>query len=339
MRWMSLAIGMWAAVAVAAPPEPTGVIALSGGDTVTLVDPAGTDSERSIEAGTVGFLYPAPGGLLLAPDLLAGRTTVVDLRTGRVRDVMSKVTQPHFGPYRDRYLVVAGDLVFVSWPERSLISRVEADITRPWQVFFSPEGMSVMVFERAPDGNGPSSVTAVDLTSHRVVGQRTWNAGVVRIDVGLELGLMATANVGQRRVEIYDPATLSPITAIPLDQPPSDVVFANGDERLLAAEGTRVERWRLKRRSDGLDIRALDGVDLGAEVVRLVVAPDGRWVAAVTAAPEVVLIDSRKGDVGRRWPLATPVRDVVWSDPGVSGPVLPHWSYDGGGPESSDQAP
>jgi hypothetical protein len=319
--------------AAAAAPQPSGVIAVSGGDHVTLVVP-GDAAPVSLEAGTVGFLYPAPGGLLFAPDLVGGRTTVINLSTLQVSERFSGVTQPHFGPYIDRYLVVAGDLVFVTWPERSLIRRIDAEFSSPWQVFLSPEGLSAIVFERSPSGDGPATLTAVDLGSHREVGRRRWPGGISRVAIGLDNGLMAAVNPEESRLEMLDLASMRTVATLATAAPPRDAVFAVGGERLLSAVGDEVVIHRVKRRSKGTEFKIDDPVSLAASVLRLATAPDDRWVAAVTDTPELVLIDAKKGDLGPRWPLPDSVRDVVWCRRSSSGPALPRWSTEGGGPET-----
>ncbi len=64
---------------------PPGVIAASVGEVVILADP---DRAWKVEfdAGTVGWLFPAPSGIVFAPDLVRGKTTVLDVRSRRVLD-------------------------------------------------------------------------------------------------------------------------------------------------------------------------------------------------------------------------------------------------------------
>jgi hypothetical protein len=333
--WLS---GSPVVVVHAAPPEPSGVIAVSGGDDVTLVLP-GRAEPVSIQTGTVGFLYPAPGGLLFAPDLVNGRTTVINLPNLQVAERFPGITQPHFGPYSDRYLVVAGDLVFVTWPERSLIRRVNAEFSSPWQVFLSPEGVSALVFERPPTDDGPATLTAVDLTSHRQVGRRVWPNGIARVAVGMDNGLLAAVNTNGRNIEILDLSSMRTVTTLATRETPRDAVFALKGERMLSAVGDVVVIHRIKSRSKGTEFRIDDPVQLDAPVIRLATAPDDRWVAAVTETPEVVLIDARRGEIGARWPLPDRVRDVVWCQRASRGPSLPVWTVDGGGPETIDPQP
>ena len=104
-----LALGLSAVWAKKESP-PVGLVAVSSGDVVVLADPA-FGNTRSIQTGPVAWLFPAPGGTLFAPDLVHGKTTVVDLLSMSARDVIDGVTMPHFGSFPDRYVVLGRRLL------------------------------------------------------------------------------------------------------------------------------------------------------------------------------------------------------------------------------------
>jgi hypothetical protein len=134
---------------------PTGVIAVSAGSRVSVVDPA-TGKAARFETGPVGWLYPGPGGRLFAPDLVHGKTVVIDLHRRRVVETLSGVTMPRFDrEVPDRYLEVAGDVFVFSFPERALLAKVPAKITRPWQVAVSRDWTTILVLERTPGSGAP----------------------------------------------------------------------------------------------------------------------------------------------------------------------------------------
>jgi len=80
---------------------PYGVLGASVGDEVVLVSPI-TGHAKPLRTGPVAWLFPAPGGILFAPDLVNGKTTVIDLRSLTVRETIPGVTMPRFGSASDR---------------------------------------------------------------------------------------------------------------------------------------------------------------------------------------------------------------------------------------------
>ena len=55
----------------------------------------------------------------------------------------------------DRYVVVAGDVLMVSYPDRAVLGTVEAEIDYPWQVVMISDSV-LLVLERGPVGEGPT---------------------------------------------------------------------------------------------------------------------------------------------------------------------------------------
>ena len=168
---IALATVLFISGAVAKEKPPLGILAASAGDEVFLVDPT-TGNIRSISAGPVAWLFPAPGGILFAPDLVNSRTTVVDLRTLSLRETIPGVTMPRFGTLADRYLVLAQQLLVMSYPDRALMNRFEIPFESPWQVEILAGNTVLLVLERLPQGGGEVRLTAVNLGEGRLVYRR-----------------------------------------------------------------------------------------------------------------------------------------------------------------------
>lgn len=317
------------------PVVSRGVMALSSGDQVILVDP-GSSGIRSLETGPVGFLFPAPAGILYAPDVVNGRTTVVDVRSGRVVDLMSGVTMPHFGPWQDRYLVVAGALTMVSFPERSLIFRMEGAFDRPWQVQLGSRGTTVLILERMPSGEDGTTVSAVDLGNRRVVFSKQFDHDLVRFAMAPATGVMAVVDRTAGDVVLLDSMTLAEIRRLPVPDGAEDVVvLKDGKELVVAGAFGRLMRWTLKAKRDGLRVKPDDPIVVAGRAMRLAVGPDGRLVAAATDQGRLVIVDSKTGEALGQWEVPSPLRDLRWIDSDSRGPLLPSWSDSGSGPEGA----
>lgn len=308
----------------------TGLIAASVGETVVLLDP-GTGATVPLPSGPVGWLYPAPGGVLFAPDLVHGRTTVVDLVQRAVREVITGVTMPVFGEQADRYLTVAGGEVMVlSYPERARQSRFEIGVEHPWQLLLSVDETSLLVLDRWPDGSRGASLVAVDLLGRQVVYRRRLEGNPVRMALSNRLGVLAIADAAEGRVCLVSPREGMPLECWPVPGEPRDLAFVGKGEELLVAVATpagagSLFEWRLKPGEESWrrDGRALP---LAAAPLRLAVDPTGGFVAVGLATGGVQLVDfPRQVDLGTV-PLTGAPRDVVWCDPARPGPFLPEWS-------------
>ncbi len=326
--WIVVALALVPALSVAGEPLP-GVIAASVGDQVILADPAGGGLVE-LPTGPVAWLFPAPGGVLFAPDLVHGRTTVVDLRVRRIRDRLDAVTMPHFGSLADRYVAVVGDLLVLSYPERAVLVRVDAGIEHPWQVIISRDDATVLVLERSPDGAGGSSLVAVNLLERQVALRRSLGVDVVRMDLSQRFGLLALAEPAEARVVLVEPGTVAPVAETSTGGAPVDVVFAGSDDQLLVAlAGERrplLRRWRLRRRHDALQLSPHGELELAAAPVRMDLAPDGGTLAVALADGAVELVNVASLRVVGSLRLPGAPRDLHWCDPTRSGPLLPEWS-------------
>lgn len=310
----------------AAAEPPMGVLAASAGDVVVVAEPSGAWTE-TFGTGKVGWLFPAPGGVLFAPDLLAGRTTVIDLRSREVAETIDGVTMPRFvGEASDRYVVTAGDLLVVSYPERALLSRVEAALERPWQAVATPDGRFVLVLERSPDGVGAEELVAVDVVTREVVSRRTLPGNVRAMKLMPDLGLLAL--VSDASVTLVSPSTLAPAASLPVEGRPRDLaVLADGLAVVSVVAGAgAVEAFRLKPKKRELKIRRSSWVPLPAPPVRAASSPDGRYVAVGLESAQLVVVDPDREEILAVHELSGPLRDVVWCDPTRPGPVLPEWS-------------
>ena len=316
--------------------EVPGVLAVSAWDTVTLVSVA-NEGVRRVETGPVGFLFPGPGGVLFAPDLVNGRTTILDVHSGRVLEQISGVTMPRFGPWKDRYLVAAGALTIVSYPERSFISRMEGDFRRLWQIEIAPEGTSLLILERKPSGKSGAVLSAVDLSAAQVVHQRKFSSDLTRFAVASSVGLLVAADPRRRRIRLLDPASFGDVHQLPIDGEPVDVVVMHDGKDLFVAGATgKILRWRLTRDRKGVQAKELKSISVDGRVLRLTVGLEGKTFAAVTDAGRLLVIRSKDGELLASWEVPLEPRDLVWCDPKLAGPLLPSWSDRGGGLSRND---
>ena len=312
---------------------PVGILAASAGEEVILVDPTTGDS-MPVSAGPVAWLFPAPGGVLFAPDLVNGKTTVIDLRTLSLQDPIPGVTMPHFGTLTDRYLVLSNQLLVMSYPNRALMNRFEISFESPWQVEILAGNTVLFVLERTPVGGGEAMLTAVNLGEGRLVYRRPLGGDVRFFAVSPVLGVMALAVAEANQALIVEPATLNPAAAFPTTGRPVDLVFADDGTTLVVtaelAEGKgELLIWKIKHdKKEGLQRKKEWTVPLDGTPVRLVVSPDGRHVAVAFSSGELQIVELETQTVVATGNIGGAPRDVVWCDPSIEGPMLPDWSDD-----------
>ena len=311
---------------------PVGVVAVSAGDEVFLVDPA-TGGTTSIPTGPVAWLFPAPGGVLFAPDLVNSRTTVIDLRTHDRRDSIPGVTMPRFGTLADRYLVVAKQLLVMSYPNRALMNRFEISFDNPWQVEVVGDDAVLFVLERRPGGGGEVQLSAVNLNGGQLVYRRPVTGDVRHFAVSSAFGLMALAAAETGQVVLADPATLAPVVAYQTGGKPVDLVFADdGSVLAVAVEkaggGGEILIWKFKQKKEALERKKEWTVRLNGCPLRLASSPDGRHVAAGLHNGQLEIVALETKSVEAAAELGDVPRDVVWCDPSMEGPLLPDWSDD-----------
>jgi hypothetical protein len=298
-----------------------------------MVDPT-TGNSRSIPSGPVAWLFPAPGGVLFAPDLVNSRTTVLDLRTLTPREPISGVTMPRFGTLPDRYVVLAKQLLVLSYPERALMNRFEIFLEHPWQVAVLAENTILMVLERLPDGGSTASMTAINLHEGRVVYRRPLVGDIRHFAPSMVLGLMALAQAEGNTVILADPATLMPVATFPTAGRPVDLVFAEDGSTLVTGVelpdgGGEILIWKIKMdKKEGPKKKKEWTVPLAAAPLRLAASPDGRHVAAGLTSGELQIVDLKGRIPVAAANLRAAPRDVVWCDPSIPGPLLPDWSDD-----------
>ncbi len=314
------------------PPPPPGLLAASVGDTVVLAEPIGERS-ASFETGPVGWLFEAPGGVLFAPDLVNGRTTVLDLRMGRVADRFDGVTMPHFAPAGDRYAVVADDVLLVSYPERAVLTRMAAGIRYPWQVEMVSDTV-LLALERGPDGTGAAVLYAVDLVTRQVVYRSELRGDVRRFALSRALGLLALADASSGTIELVVPATLTPVGSVQMGSEVRDVAFLDSQGGLAAVAGAadgsagELRFWKLKPADGGLKVKKERALPLPGTPIRLAVAPGESWLAVGLEPGSVVVVDVEELVAVRTLELKASPRDLIWCDPTRPGPMLPDWSDD-----------
>lgn len=312
-------------------PPPDFVIA-SAGNQVVVVNPR-TGATMGFEAGPVGKLFPAPGGVLFAPDLVDGKTTVIDLRHLRVAKRLHGVTMPHFGPTADRYLVVAGNVLIVSYPDRATLARISANIVHPWQVAVTEDGGTAMILERLPGDPEPPVLWAIDLFQRRVSLHVKLPPDVCSMAFSSEHGVIALA--GGSTVRVVAPATLATLAQLQLRGRAVSTAFADHGQLLLVAtaagDAGSVERFGLKASHKGLRAHPLKPARLSAAPTGMAVSPEEGWAAVATKGGGVAIVRADQGDVAQTVQLKQTARDVVWCNPATPGPAVPEWSVDAHG--------
>jgi hypothetical protein len=308
-----------------------GLIAASVGDDVVVVQPI-LGQAKHMETGPVAWLFPAPGGILFAPDLVNGRTTVIDLRTQIVREVMDGVTMPHFGVLSDRYVAIASKILIMSYPERALISSIDFAIERPWQVAVVADDRVLLALERSHDGAGEPVLAAVKLDEGRPVYRRPLAGDPRRFSLSEETGLLALADTEGRQVVLMDPASATPFQALPVAGRPMDLAFVGDGTSLVIAAAAEDDRGILvliklkQEKKNGIVTKERWTLDLRSAPVRLAVSPDRRHVAVASTSGGLSVIDISRQEEALSLGLAEVPRDLVWCDPTRPGPMLPEWS-------------
>jgi hypothetical protein len=310
-----------------------GVLAASVGDEVVLADPT-SGKTRSFSTGPVAWLFPAPGGILFAPDLVNGKTTVIDLRTLSLREPIPGVTMPRFGPLPDRYLVLSKQLLVMSYPSRALMNRFEIPFENPWQVEVLAENQVLFVLERLPQGGGEVTLTAVNLGEGRVVYRRPLGGDVRHFAVSPELGLMALAAREAGQVILAEPATLTPVATYLSGGKPVDLVFVDDGSTLAVAiersdGGGEIVIWKIKStKKKGIERKKEWIIQMTESPVRVAASPDGLHVAAALNNGRLKIFEVESQALVAAADLGGAPRDVVWCDPSIEGPLLPDWSDD-----------
>jgi hypothetical protein len=312
---------------------PTGVLCASLEKEVLVFPPVGRDPV-AFETGPVGWLYPAPGGVLYAPDLVNGRTTVLDIKRPRLLDILAGVTMPRFGWADDRYVVVAGDVFLFSYPERAPVAQVDARVGSPWVVEQSKDQRFVMILDRRPDTVDEVQFVTVDMITRQVLTRRRLADGVTSMAFSEQLGLLAFVDQGMKVVRLVTPGSLGPVQNLGVNGTPVEARFvADGTWLAIVAEDTSGDAGRLritqiKRKKSGIRLTHRVTVPVDHKPVGLAVAPGGEYLAVAQTNGEVVIFDRKKGNRVTVVELPSSPRHLVWCDPSRPGPLLPEWSED-----------
>jgi len=303
-------------------------VAVSAGEKVIVVD-AATHASVSFDTGPVGWLYPAPSGTLFAPDLMHGRTAVIDVGAIEVRQRLDGVTTPRFTSLADKYLVAGRDVLVVSYPDRALLETIPAGLESPWQTLVTPDDTAFLILDRRPDGKR-ATLVAVDLIYSRVVLRRRLPGDVVHFALDARAGLALAAR-DKDRVMLVDPATAVIRFEIPVDGFPADVGFTHGGRILIAAVaepdgGGHLLLQSIRINRKGLKLKKSRRVALHGSPVRLAVDPTGERIAVVSSPGALQIINVDDDEPTATILLEDPPRDVVWCDPAFSGPSVAEWS-------------
>jgi hypothetical protein len=240
---------------------------------------------------------------------------------------------PRFGSLADRYLVVAKQLLVMSYPNRALMNRFEISFDNPWQVEVVGDNAVLFVLERRPLGDGEVRLSAVNLRGGRLVYRRHVDDDVRHFAVSSTLGLMALAAAATGQVILVDPATLKPAAMYETGGRPLDLVFADDGSLLVVAvektgDGGELLIWKFKQKKEELRRKKDWTVQLSGCPIRLASSPDGRHVAAGLGNGQLQIVALETQSVETAVDLGGVPRDVVWCDPSIEGPLLPDWSDD-----------
>lgn len=315
--------------APAVDPEQ-GILAASVGERVVLADPLGR-WVRAFDSGPVAWLFPAPGARLFAPDLVGGRTTVLDLMVPGVAERLEGVTMPWFGESPDRYLAVVGDLLLVSYPDRSVLSTVSATVRHPWQAALAGGDTYAVVLDRHPDGRGEAEIVIADLAEGRLLLHGPVEGDPVAFALGTA-GVLALADAAGDRLALVRAATLDTVAEAELGGRPVDLVAVGdgGDEVAVAwlspESGGEVTRWRVKQVRGGVALLPEASWRSGGAPVQLAASPDRSAVAVALEDGTVVVLRGPDLEPGPVLDVGGSPRDLRWCDLTAPGPKLPLWS-------------
>ena len=319
-----------AALPAARQPPPPSVIAASVGDSVFLMDPS-TGQTIGFDTGPVGWLFPAPGGVLFAPNVIDGVTTVINLRTLQVVDRLDGLTMPYFGETPDRYIALAGEVMMVTYPERAVMAIIPAVIAHPWQAIVAPDDAAMLILERLPDGSTGIHMTTINLITRQVIYQQPLAGDIIHMALSPQLGLLALADSENNRVHLVEPATLTPMVDFVTPGAPRDVVFA-ADGKTLAiavetADGGGVLHLGLyKSGKKGLRLHKEFSIGLTGGPIRIDRSPGGNLIAVALDNGSVQIVDVKEKAVVAVIELPGVPRDLRWCDPTREGPMIPQWT-------------
>lgn len=321
------------AYALAKDGSPMGMLAVSAGDVVVVIEP-GSGSQKSFATGPVGWLFPAPGGTLFAPDLVHGKTSVINLLSLSADTPIDGVTMPHFGVRSDRYVALSKHILVLSYPERALMNRIDVGFEHPWQVEVLGENTILVVLERLPEGGEDAVLSIVKLDEGKLVYRRQLSGDIRHFSFSPALGVIALADPDARRVRLANPATTSITAEFETPGRPIDLAFVEGGSTLAVAierddGGGELAIWKIKLDKQDVPRRKNEWtVLLAGAPVRLVSSPDHQHVAVGLETGELQIIRIEKQRMVALIKLPEAPRDVVWCDPLREGPLIPDWSDD-----------
>ena len=143
-------------------------------------------------------------------------------------------------------------------------------------------------------------VMVLDAATGKVVGDIPDTAGVHGIALAPELGRGFTSNGRADTVSIFDLKTLATIGQVKTGQNPDAIVFDPASKRVFTMNGRSGDATAI----DAATGKAEGTVPLGGRPEFAVADGGGHIYINIEDKSELVSLDSRKLEVGARWPLA-----------------------------------
>jgi hypothetical protein len=307
-----------------------GILAASVKNTVVLVEP-NTGAIVGFDTGPVGWLFPAPGGILFAPDVVNSRTTVINLRDLTVVDRLDGLTMPHFGTNPDRYTAITHEIVMLSYPDRAVMARIDAEVSNPWQVIVAPDDAAMLVLERLPDASTGIHLTTVNLINRQVVYRRALRGDIRHMALSPQLGFLALADAASGVVHLVEPSTFTPMASRPTSDRPVDVVFIGEGKTMVTAIDSGSGSGRLdfavfKVGKKGHRLVKEHSMPLAGTPIRMAVSPGGGVIAVALEGGTIAIVDGNDREVIAAHSATGTPRDLRWCDPTREGPMVPEWS-------------
>jgi hypothetical protein len=221
--------------------------------------------------------------------------------------------------------------MLLSYPDRALIARIEAEITNPWQIITAPDDAAMIVLERLPDASRGVHVTTLNLHNREVVYRHELRGDIRHMALSPQLGILALADATSGRVHLVNPGTFSPMASRSVGEQPIDVVFAGDGKTMVTAIDTgdglgRLDFARFKLGKKGHQLVKEQTLELTGRPVRLAMSPGGAFVAVAFDGGSIGIVDVARREIVLTHAVTGTPRDLRWCDPNREGPMTAEWS-------------